>query len=438
MSDNRLDLQHDSIIKIFIHYAVPSVLGMLAMSTAQVVDGIFIGRFVGPEGLAAINLAWPLVMVFSGISLMIGIGGSTQANINRGSGNTEAADNFYTVTLILLTLFGLAFLFGGLALLKFVPAVLGADDSIELLVQDYLRIILYFVPVFMLTFTQDLFIRGDGHPVFPVIAMVTGSVINITLDYIFVGKLSLGIEGAAWATGCSQIIPFALMQFYLMGKTNWKFLKPHFNGNDIFRMISNGLSEFIDETSIGISVYIFNLVLMIRIGAHGVAAYSISAYVGEIFGIIFFGVAQAIHSGVSVNRGAGNTDRVKGFRNLAIYTNLILGGGAFIILQLFRKQAASVFVTDPEVINLASEITFYYSFAMLLMGVNIAIAMFFTAVDKPAQSAGIALSRSLIMLLIGLFLLPLIFGNTGIWLTFVFAEGMTFMLALIFFRKTKI
>jgi len=438
MNDTKLDLQHDSIVKIFIHYAVPSVLGMLAMSTAQVVDGIFIGRFVGPDGLAAINLAWPLVMVFSGISLMIGIGGSTLANISRGAGKHKTANNFYSVTMLLLILFGLGVLLVGLGLLKFIPIILGADASIESLVQDYLRIILGFAPFFMLTFTQDLFIRGDGHPIFPVAVMLAGSVTNIILDYLFVGRIGLGLKGAAWATGCSQVLPFILMLFYLIRKTNWTFLKPVFHGGEIFRMMYNGLSEFVDETSIGISVYIFNLVLMSRIGAYGVAAYSISAYVGEIFGIIFFGTAQAIHAGVSVNRGAGNTKRVKEFRNLAIYTNLALGVLAFILLQLFRTQAASVFVTDPGVIKLASEITFYYSFALLLMGVNIAAAMFFTAVDKPAQSAVIALSRSLVMLLAGLFILPVFFGNTGIWLSFIFAESITLVIAVVSFKRTKL
>ena len=434
----QLDLEKDSILKIFIKYAVPSVLGMLAMSTAQVVDGIFIGRFVGPEGLAAINLAWPLVMVFSGISLMIGIGGSTLANISRGAGSDRSADNFYTMTMMILGIFGIAVLVIGIRLLKFIPVILGADDSIELLVQNYLRIILIFSPFFMLTFTQDLFIRGDGYPVFPVAVMLAGSVTNIVLDYIFVVRLGLGIEGAAWATGGSQILPFILMQFYLFRRTRWKLVRPSFRARDVIRMMYNGFSEFVDETSIGISVYVFNLVLMNRIGSDGVAAYSIAAYAGEIFGIIFYGTAQAIHAGVSVNRGAGNSGRVKGFRNLAIYTNLGLGVIAFVLLQLFRNRAAGVFVSDGDVIALASEITFYYSFAMILMGINITSAMFFTAIDKPGKSAVIALSRSLVMLLAGLLLLPLILGTSGIWLTFLFAEATTLVIALFFFRKTDI
>ncbi len=203
-------------------------------------------------------------------------------------------------------------------------------------------------------------------------------------------------------------------------------------------MMYNGISEFADEVSIGASVYIFNLVLMLKIGSMGVAAYSIAGYVGEIAGIIFFGTAQAIHPGVSFNTGAGNVHRVRGFRNAAALTNFAIGLGAFLFLQLFREDIAGLFVQDPEVILLASEISFYFSFALLIMGINIAAAMYFTALDKPAQSAMIALSRSLVMLLIGLFLLPLLWGNVGIWLSFLFAEAVTLVLVVFFIKKTKI
>jgi Na+-driven multidrug efflux pump len=253
-----------------------------------------------------------------------------------------------------------------------------------------------------------------------------------------VARLELGIEGAAFATGLSQVIPFVAMQIFLGRKTSWRFVRPVFRLKEFARMCYNGLSEFVDEVSIGISVYIFNLVLMIRIGAHGVAAFSIAAYVGEVFGIIFFGVAQAIHAGVSFNKGAGQMNRVKGFRNIALYTNFAFGLLAFVLLQFLRDRAAAVFVKDIGVIDLASEITFFYSFAMVLMGVNITSAMFFTAIDRPAQSAIIALSRSLVMLLIGLALLPLLFGNTGIWLTFVFAETITLFIAVLFYRRQKL
>ncbi|HAK45866.1 MAG TPA: hypothetical protein DCO79_08110 [Spirochaeta sp.] len=437
MKSRKLDLGKDSIVKIFIHYAVPSVLGLLTMSTAQIIDGIFIGRFVGAEGLAAINLAWPLVMVFSGISLMIGIGGSTLANIGRGGGDDQKADNLYTITILALAVFSAIVVMLGLGMLRFIPLILGADDSIELLVQNYLGIILIFAPLFMMTFTQDLFIRGAGHPVFPVIVMILGSITNIIFDFLLVVQFGLGIKGAAWATGTSQVIPFVAMLFFLIFKTDWKFVKPVFRIREFARMCYNGVSEFVDETSIGVSVYIFNLVLMNRIGAHGVAAYSIAAYTGEIFGITFFATAQAIHAGVSFNKGAGEIKRIKGFRNLALFTNLGLGIIAFVLLQIFREQAAAIFVKDPDVIALASEITFYYSFAMILMGLNITAAMFFTAIDKPAQSALIAMSRSLVMLLIGLLILPMLFGNTGIWLAFLFAETVTLLLAIFFFRRDR-
>jgi len=438
MNNVKIELGTDPIKKIFSHYAIPSVLGMLAMSTAQIVDGIFIGRFVGAEGLAAINLAWPLVMFFSGLSLMFGTGGSTLANIQRGSGNINYANQLYSLTVTLLALLGIFTLIIGLSTLKFIPYFLGADSSIEIMVSDYLRIIIIFAPFFLFTFTLDLFIRGDGSPFFPVVAMIFASVINIVLDYIFVGYLGYGIKGAAFATGISEVFPFVLMAFFLFRRTKWKLSKPVIRGKVILRLMYNGMSEFIDEVSIGASVYIFNLVLMIKIGAMGVAAYSIASYVSEIAGIIFFGTAQAIHPGVSFNKGTGNYDRVKKLKNAALISNFVIGIIAFAVLQLFRNDIARLFVNNLEVISLASEISFYYSFALIFMGINIVISMYFTALDKPLQSALISLSRSLVFLLLGLFFLPLILGDKGIWLSFLFAETGTVLFVYIFLRKTNL
>jgi len=199
----------------------------------------------------------------------------------------------------------------------------------------------------------------------------------------------------------------------------------------------NGMSEFIDEVSIGASVYIFNLVLMIKIGVMGVAAYSIASYVGEIAGVIFFGIAQAIHPGVSFNKGAGDSGRVEKFRNAALISSFFVGLVVFTVLQLFRNDIAGMFITDPDVIALASEISFYYSFALVLMGMNITAAMYFTALDKPLQSAVIALSRSFVVLVLCLFLLPLFFGITGIWLSFLFTEALTLMLAAVFLFRDR-
>jgi putative MATE family efflux protein len=433
----KIDLASDSVIIIFVRYAVPSVLGMLAMSTAQVVDGIFIGRFVGPQGLAAVNLAWPLLVGFTGLSLMIGTGGATLANIHRGGGDRKKGNELYTLTMALLALVGVAGSLIGFALLRFIPLVLGADDSVKQLVMDYLGIIFIFAPFFLLVFTQDMFIRGDGKPVFPVAVMMSGSVVNIVLDYLFVAVFRLGIQGAAWATGISQILPFLLMGWYLIFRTGWSLVKPRFELPVIFRIMYNGLSEFVDEVSIGLSLYIFNWVLMLRIGSLGVAAYSIAGYVGEIVGIIFYSIAQAIHPAVSFNRGAGNIRRTRAFRNAAFLTNGVIGLGACLALLFSRDYIAGLFVTDGEVIRLASEITLFFSFSLILMGINMAAAMYFTALDRPAESAVIALSRSFVMLMAGLFLLPLILGTRGLWLSFLFAEAVTLIFTFLFIKKSE-
>jgi len=424
----RIDLGSDPIPKVFVSYALPSVLGLFVMTSATIVDGIFVGRFVGPHALASINLIVPLVLVLSGIAAMIGTGGATVSNIRRGARHLLEANRLYTLTLLLLAGFGFGILLVGRADLGTISDVLGADESVSYLVTDYLGVILLFAPFFMLTFAEDLFIRGDGHPVFPAAILIGGSLTNIVLDYYFIAVLGWGIKGAAWATGASQVVPFLLLLAFLVRRSTWCFTWPRVAASSVVRLMYNGLSEFVDQASFGVSHYIFNLVLMARIGALGVAAYSIAGYTVQLVGVLFFGIAQAIHPAVSFNIGAGNVERVRRFRNVAFGANAVIGFLGFLFLQLLRGPIAGFFVTDPGVVALASEISYYFSFALLAAGLNIAAATYFTALDRPTESALIALSRSLIVLLIGLLTLPLLFGLTGIWLSFCLAEFATLVL----------
>ena len=433
-----IDLGSDSIARVFVSYAVPSVLGLLVMNTAFIVDGIIVGRFVGPFALAAINLTFPLIMVLSGIGAMIGTGGATLANIRRGAERTHEASGLYTVTLLMLAAFGILTLSAGELGLALIPTLLGADESVDFMIVEYLGVIFLFAPFFIGVFAQDLFIRGDGHPVFPALVLIAGSVANMVLDYLFVGVLGWGIAGAAWATGLSQVGPFGVMMWYLVRRTCWSLTWVRFPVRTILRMLYNGVSELVDQASFGVSHYVLNLVLMARIGSLGVAAFSIAAYAFEFTVIVFFGIAQAIHPPVSFNYGAHNMVRVKRFRDLALAANLSIGLAGFALLQVFGSALAGVFVADPDVVDLASRITFFLSFALVLAGINTTAATFLTSVDRPTESAVIALNRSLIALLVGLFALPLAFGLTGIWLTYAFAESVTFLLVLVVFRRTRL
>jgi len=433
----KLDLGKDSILKIFIQYAVPSALGMLAMSLAGIVDGIFIGRYVGTNGLAAINLVYPLAALALGISIMIGVGGSTVATTELGAEKIKTAQNTFTVTIILITSFALFVVLAGSLFMDNLIGLLGSDNLLKNDVKDYLSTIILFFPFLMLTFILDAFIRSDGSPLFSVVSLIISALINIVLDYYFVAEFSWGLKGAAMATGISQTAAFIMLSLYILkGKTEYRFVRPVFNAKKIKLMLFNGSSELVNEMSAGFSTYIFNLILMARLGAIGVAAYSVVGYGAMVGMMIFFGVAQAIQPGVSYNLGAENLARIKAFLKLGTAVNIAAGTIMFLLMFFFAEPLASIFAKDNlKLIELTVHISKLFSFSFLLSGINIVLSMFFTSMHRAKDSIIIALSRSLIFILVGLAFLPLILGDNGIWLAIVFAELITLMVSLFLFKK---
>lgn len=438
MKTKTINLGEGSIPKIFFHYVIPSIIGMLAMTTAGIIDGIFVGRYVGSQGLAAINLVMPLVNLYAGIGIMIGTGGATLASIKRGNNQLAEANNLFTVTIIILVVISV---FGTLITLGFTkPLVflLGANEAVSGMMSNYLFILSIFFIFFIMAFTLDMFIRNDGKPVFSVVVLICGSIINIILDYVFLAKLGWGLKGAALATGISQALPVAILFGYIVLKSGWKFQKPVFKLKSIKNIFYNGSSEMVNEISAGITAYIFNLVIMSRIGVDGVAAFTIAQYANMIAVALFFAIAEAIHAGVSFNTGAKKFDRVIKFRKIAMRASIVLSILMWGLLFFFGQDVVSVFAKEnSELINLSNNILICINYAFIFMGINIIASMYFTAINCPKQSILIAISRSLIGLILGIAILPSILGNTGIWLSILFAETLTLFPVIFMLKKRE-
>ncbi|MBF9014977.1 MULTISPECIES: MATE family efflux transporter [unclassified Oceanispirochaeta] len=427
------DLGKDPVGKIFTGYAIPGVLGMMAMSAAGIIDGIFIGRYVGTSALAAVNLINPIASLAIGLSIMIGVGGATTAAAELGAGNVKGARNSYTVTILLITVLALIITVAGLIFIDPIVRMLGAEGALAADVKEYLGSIILFFLFFMLSFLLDSFIRSDGSPVFSVAILLGSSVLNIIMDYFFVARFGWGLRGAAFATGFSQLIAVVFLWAYMIsGKTRYKLVHPRFEIRRLGKMLFNGSSELINELSLGISTLVFNYILLSRLGSIGVAAYSVVGYGAMLAKMIFGGVAQAVQPGISYNLGAGNLKRIKAFLKLGLGVNLVTGVLAFVAMLVLRRPLAVLFAgNQTEVVELTVKIALLYSFSLLVTGSNFVLSMFFTAVHRAADSAVIAFSRSLLFFLLGLFVLPMFFGDNGLWLTTVFAESLTLITALL-------
>ncbi|MCH4889836.1 MATE family efflux transporter [Acidaminobacter sp. JC074] len=422
---NNIQLGNDNIKKIFWMYAIPSVLSMIAQTTATMIDSIFIGRYVGSSGLSAITIFFPLIGIVIGIASMFSIGGTTLAGIELGKKNLEKSNNYFNVTLAISLILSITFTVLIQLTLPYLLKLQNIDLKTTQQIMDYGGTISWFFLFFMMNFALTFFLKLDGKPILVVATMISGTVINILLDYLFIAKMGLELRGAALATGMSQLIPFIVLIVYTFSKSNWKIKKPVFHFHEIKQIAFNGSSELLSQSAVSIAGLIINAMIITRVGVIGLAGYAVSQQIASIAGSLGYGFAESNQAALSYNYGANLRDRVDALRNYTLKANIITGIILFLLANIFSYEVSSLFVKEPETIEMSVRILKYFSYAFIFMGANITIGTYYTAINDPILSGGITLFRSFIALLVGLAILPAIFGNNGIWMSIVFREIVT-------------
>jgi putative MATE family efflux protein len=427
------------ILSTFLKYLLPSIIGMLAMSSASIVDGIFIGNYVGVTALAAVNLIIPILSVLFGVGLMLSIGGSVRGGKYLGEKNTAAASAIFSKTLIAVIGYAIVIIVLGLVFESSLFGLLGATDELIPLMSDYYRVIMPFILAQLATIVLYFFVRLDGFPSLAATALVMGSVVNMVLDYLFIGVFGWGLSGAAWATGLSQLLPLlTLLTYFLSRKRKLRFSLRQKHWSEVFKAAYNGLSEFINEISGGIIAFIFNLMLIHRAGVDGVAAITVLNYLLMIGFMIYFSISDTAQVMLSQNFGAQNTQRLKQFLAITFSMTSLLSMFFIAILLLFNESLIYLFV-DAEgadkTVAIAIEFVYYVWPIFIFAGANMTISGYLTAVHLPFQSGVVSLCRSLIFPASLLILLYMMFDDTRFVLALPIGEVLTFALALGFFIR---
>ncbi|WOJ93087.1 MATE family efflux transporter [Congregibacter variabilis] len=431
--DPRFDPVDGPVVATFVRYAVPSVLGMLAVTSAGIIDGIFIGNFVGASALAAVNLAQPAWAAFAAIVFMLAVGGSVMCGRFLGQKDTESASSIFTRTLICAVGTGVLIAGAGLLFLDDLVRLLGATDAVQPLVEAYMRIVLIFAPVFVAALTMDYFVRADGRPVLAATALGAFAGSNIALNTLFIVYLDWGIVGAAWASALAEFAIFViLLSHWFHPRCSLRLTLVRGRWADVMQAAWNGLSEFINELSVGLVVLFFNWVMISRQGVEGVAAYTIITYLMMIGLEVSYGISESLQPTVSRNLGAGKPDRIRKFLLTAVCAAFSVGLLVSVLLLALPEQMIGLFLRPDEQDTALIALVFigYFWPTFLLNGTNITLASYFTALHRPIPSACIAISRSLLLPGIGLLLLPLWLGDRGVYLAIPIAELLTLFLAV--------
>ena len=412
-------------MKEFIRYTSLNVIGMLGLSCYILADTFFVAKGLGANGLAALNLAIPIYSLIHGSGLMLGMGGATRYSILKSQNLQKEANKAFTHTLLLGIFLSIVFFLVGVFGADSITTLLRADKDVYAMCKTYLQVILLFAPAFICNDIMLCFVRNDGSPRLSMIAMVSGSLSNMLLDYIFIFPLGMGIFGAVFATGLAPIISLSILSVFFVKKQNqFHPVKCKISGKMWGHIAALGTSSLIAEVSSGIVMIVFNTIILGMVGNAGVAAYGVIANLSLVVIAVYTGIAQGIQPLISKNYGKGNKQNIQSVFKYAMVTVFILSAAIYVAVSFGADAITSVFNSENN--RQLQEIAVWglklYFTACVFVGCNIILSIYFTSVDSVKPAHVISVLRGFLLIIPLAFLLPRLGGMTGLWLAFPITE----------------
>jgi putative MATE family efflux protein len=426
-------LDSDRVGRLLIMFTLPAFISMAVHTLYNVVDTIFIGRYVGRDAIGGLTLVFPIQMLSLVIGMTAGIGGASLISRFLGANQTDRAElalgNSFTITFvssIVLTAIGLANI-------PLWCRLLGASEVTLPFASDYLHIIL--IGMFFMTFSFALssLIRAAGNAKVPMIGMVLSAALNILLDWVFIVPLEGGVKGAAWATVVSQIVGVIyFMSYYFVGKSELRFnfrnLRP--NWKTMWEIFAIGSSAGAMILGGSLSAIIVNRTVITFGGDLALATW------GILNRIMMFAIMPAIVIGqglqpiVGFNYGARRFDRVLKSIKISGIAATAIGLLVFLAVYFHPDAAIRLFIDDDELVELGIHAAKLVFLVMYLIGLINIGATVFQSIGKALQAFLSTTTRSVLFLIPAILILPRFLELDGVWWAFPITDFMTFALVM--------
>ena len=433
-------MEKSNCFQDFVKYSSLNVLGMIGLSCYILADTFFVSKGLGTNGLTALNLAIPIYSFIHGSGLMIGMGGGTKYSIQKSQGKDKVANSIFSHVVAIAAIFAAVFVLIGLFFSGNIVRLLGADETVYQMTKTYLQVILLFAPAFLMNNVLLCFVRNDGAPQLSMTAMITGSLSNIILDYVFIFPCQMGIFGAVFATGLAPIISMLILSSHFIKKKNqFHWIKCRLERRMAASICSSGIPSLITELSSGIVIIVFNSIILGPEGNVGVAAYGVIANLSLVIIAIYTGIAQGIQPIMSRNYGVGNHRNIQLILRYALITMLILSVLVYMGVFLGAEQIAAIFNSERNELlqTIAVEGLKLYFIACPFAGFNIIISIYFTSTEYPIPANIISILRGFFVIIPMAFLLSSIAQITGVWCAFPATELLVTIVGVIFFVMSK-
>ena len=417
MAKRTNDLGRDSVGKLLVRLAVPTVTAQLVNALYNIVDRIYIGHIeeVGDLALTGLGVCFPVILFVSALSALVGMGGASRAVVRMGEGSEERANAILGSCTTLLTVLGLAATVVFLAVQEPMLYLFGATEETIGYAMDYMTIYLLGSIFVELSLGLNYFITAQGFSTMGMMTVLIGAVINIVLDPVFIFAFDMGVRGAALATITAQAVSAVWVVWFLVGKRTKlrilrRFLRPRWS--ILAPVLALGLSPFIMQATESLVNISFNASLKAYGGNPAVGAMTICSSVMQVFSLLFQGLSQGAQPIVGFNYGAGNRDRVKEtFRRLLVCC-IVYAGIIWAVAMFLPQVFTAIFTNDPALAEYTQWAIRIYLALAFLMGIQVACQQTFIALGNAKTSVFLALLRKVILLIPLIYLLPhLLPGN---------------------------
>lgn len=423
------EMENGEITKLLFKFGIPTTLGMLIMAFYNLVDGFFIGG-LGTNQMAAVSLVYPITLIITGLGVLFGCGAGSIISRALGDSDYDKVSKYTSTTIWAGTLAGIVVISTMLIGINPLLHLLGANAATFSYAKIYAKIIMVGLAFSMYNIICNHIIVSEGATGFSASALITGGVLNMILDPVFVYIFNFGVEGVAYATLISSMISTALYTVYLFSKKTtlgFSITKLKFSIEIFSNIFKIGVPPLAFQILISLSLCITNMVA-VKYGNQTVAALGIVNRILSMEMMAVFGFLKGFQPLVGYNYGAGNTDRVHGLTKkssfivtvFCIIFNLICILFSKEILMLFNKESA-------DVINFGMKVLRSSSITYMTLGFQLVYASYFLAVGKAKEGGILSIVRQGIVLIPLLFILTSLFGKTGL----IFAQPISDLVACI-------
>ena len=428
-------LKHD-----FIRFASATMASQMVFSLYSMVDGLMVSIGVNEYAMSAVNLAIPFTNALFSIAVLFAVGSSTLIAIFLAQDKRHEADTLFSQNFVTLLVLGA--LATALVLLFLDPfaRLLGADEVTLDYVKHYLLGIAPFSVCYLISYNLEVLVKTDGYPRYALFTVIGGCLTNCVLDYIAIFHLNMGVFGAAAATGISQLVTcISYFAHFFSSKCSFRLRRFRFDPHLYARVLPIGLSDGVTELCTGLMIFLFNRTVLRCIGTDGVVTYTVIAYVTTIIINLMVGVSQGAQPLVSFHYGKGEYRACNTLLRCALTTVCILAPVLFLGLYLFAPQLVRAYLSHADAALVAYSVGAFrhYSFSYLLLGFNVVIGGFMTALERPVPAICISVGRGLVLQSAVLMLLAALFGGDALWYTPILSEGLCLILSLFALRRYR-